>query len=860
MPSLVDEISKFFAESANPVLFAGAGVSARAGLPTWGSYVNTLAEGVRAEDPLTATLMLECARDEDYLKAASYFYLTSKVRQVDKFRLLTQPLGNFEIAPIACLAGLPFGAYVTTNFDRVLPDLYAYANRKSASTLDLGDPAMASASFRDEFFISRIHGKTDDPNTMVLSEEHYRDIGGRPGYVQLLRNIFTFRQVLFIGFSFYDPAIRKVLDLANAELGPLHEGRHLALIPEGVSDEFVRRLDRLNIRRVVYQPENHHEQLWTGICDAAKVLAAKQVVATDGGLARGPLTLARKYLASCYARTQLAGGLVPLREVVAEGFLIHLISAAGESGLSREDLKGAMRRDLQLSDGDADEIIEASMLRLRKDRLCRTQKGADGIPRTVWIPDGKTSTYENAVATLTKGILDRYVVREQGHVSQDIRNAVSAFFESLILRRGWDLGAAFAARKVPDPVDVEEIMWSVGNLLPPAVVEGLSRAAADMLSSPNQEEARTLVDLGRASFGIELAIQSPRDIFLHQVTLPQRIYLDASVLLPAIVAGHPLYAVYNDSIGRLVAAAERASMTVQVIALQGFLNEVINHRRLARETIAELGEGAFTHLEVQARAFGSMNMNVFLAGYVNTAKGDSKLSFEAYLAEHAPFESESHLAEWLLGRGMRVLSDPGLIGADTIYGAVYHFLEIAFADELARGIRRPVLLRHDAIQLSALHRDQSNKIASIFVSADRALRDRVGEGRFAELGHSMVSHVGLAQLIDLLVGTEQSGAAKGMSRLLWSGRVSTGLEIARNYLIDLALSKYDDAMAMSMGSVVDRIASKIEDTAAARGIDLTRAQERQRIEGARLLEEFEDEFFAGMREAIEKRARQGDGA
>lgn len=94
MPTLADGINKFFAESPNPVFFAGAGVLAREGLPTWGSCVNSLAEDAMAEDPLTAMLMLECARDEDYLKAASYSYLTSKVRQVDSCWLLTQPLGN----------------------------------------------------------------------------------------------------------------------------------------------------------------------------------------------------------------------------------------------------------------------------------------------------------------------------------------------------------------------------------------------------------------------------------------------------------------------------------------------------------------------------------------------------------------------------------------------------------------------------------------------------------------------------------------------------------------------------------------------------------------------------------------------
>src|SRR5579859_3900159 len=264
--SLVTEIAAFLAESANPLLFAGAGISARAGLPIWSDYLTQLAEFTRPYDPLIANLMREMIAEEDYLRAASYYFMTNKLREVDRLKALAQPLNNSDYKKLDCLCRLPFKAYVTTNYDRSLLDSYAFVHHKSPISFDLGDPALNSAAFTEDFFIARLHGKIENPSSMVLSESHYSMLASSVGYLSTLRSIFAYKQVLFVGFSFYDPAIRKALDIVNSEMGPLTKGRHLAVLPKSISSEFITRLSRLNIRLIQYDPANHHKELWDAIC------------------------------------------------------------------------------------------------------------------------------------------------------------------------------------------------------------------------------------------------------------------------------------------------------------------------------------------------------------------------------------------------------------------------------------------------------------------------------------------------------------------------------------------------------------------------------------------------------------------
>ncbi len=851
--SVAAQIREFFATATKPVLFAGAGLSAKAGLPVWGPYMSEVAQLLRSRDPATANIMLECIHDEDFLQAASYFKLTKKILPTEKHQFLSLPLHSYDVSELEPVSKLPFSAYVTTNFDRTLPDLYARIHKTSAITVGRGDPSIGLIPFQEDFYIARIHGALEDYRSMAISNEDYEELSRDTGYRAVLRHLFLYRQILFIGFSFYDPAIRHVLDSLHDETGVTTGSHHLALLPDDANDDFTNRLDRLNIRRAAYSPLNGHAELWDGI----KASSEQQVaVPVRQPSEPEPMVLARRYLASCYARATLGNRILSLRDIVLEGLVSHIVASSSEEGITKAEIKQLLVADIPMPDKDAEKLVEASLKHLQKNSLCRRTK-VGSLSRYSWSDNSNGKPLSSALDFLVEGAINRFAVRYQGQPTQDVRDALLKFFEHIVLRRGWDLGAAFAAKRTPDHVDVSRAMWQFGNLISVPVVEKLIMATTDLLHAPTAAEAEILGQLGRSSFALELAIQAPHDVLLHKTILPQRIYLDASVLLPSITEGHSHHAIYSDAILRLVSAAQNAAIPIQIVALSTFLNEVVSHRRIAKETAVQIGKDLPEYVVSTGRAFGTSTGNVYLGAYANVLTNSPAMSFDEFLMKYAPYETENQLATWLSGSGISVMRAGNNLRTNPSYGSINHSIEIAFATDLASGKRQLITLEHDALQLSALDLDMARGIKSIFVTADRTLREHIGTSKHRQLANAMVSDVGLPQFIDLLVGTEGSGQPmQGLGRLLWSAQISSEYEVLRNYLIDVALSKFDEAMAMNMGSVAETVARRGVALAAERNIKLLQPDESQRPQAARLLKEVEDEFYAGMKQVLETRRRQ----
>jgi len=67
----------------------------------------------------------------------------------------------------------------------------------------------------------------------------------------------------------------------------------------------------------------------------------------------------------------------------------------------------------------------------------------------------------------------------------------------------------------------------------------ISESIGDLIRHPAPKEERALGELGRIAFGIEIVLQSGRST-MNAAAFPNTVYLDASVLMPAVTPGHPL--------------------------------------------------------------------------------------------------------------------------------------------------------------------------------------------------------------------------------------------------------------------------------------------------------------------------------
>lgn len=852
MTEITNAIDRFFASSKEPVLFAGAGVSARAGVLTWGPLLARLKEWIRSRDPQTANLMAEYIRDQDLLTAADYFFLSKRVPDGERLAELVTHLCQYNPKELLPLAKLPFCGFVTTNFDRCLLDAYAAAKGAAALDFRRGDESFKQVLWCTEPFVARIHGGTELATSIVLTSKHFESLAKDPVYHDVLVHLFTRKNVLFLGCSFADPAVRAVFEHINTQYGATPPGLHMALIPDDVDSEFIGRLNRMNVEAIRYDSADRHRVVWEAIDTfSAKLSKLKPKSAKTEESAIAPFAAAKRYLASCFARIRLSGRIHPLRETVVEGMVSSIIQSYAPKGVAEDEVIKLVHRELGIQIDAAKELVEVALDRLSEEKLCHRHNDG-GRRKIAWSGEVDDSNkLDRAIDVLVRSVVDRSVVQEGLRPKHDLTVSLRDFFREMVLQRGWDLGAAFASNRAPEDVNIGKLLHQACPLLSLTEIESLKRVCNQMLANPTEEEAKVLVELGRASFALELSIQCPRNTLFHFSVLPEKVYLDANVLMPALTYGHPYHEVYRATIERLRQATAQSVGHLQVIVAYGFLNEMVSHRRLAIEESNEWGESFREGIVKEAVYYGTTNMNVFVGAYANIVQTEKDLEFSDFLSRYAPYRTEKELAQWVRQRGIVVLGDNQMRGSK--YASISLELQKAYANELAsgKGVR---LIEHDAVQISALCSDLAQNKRSILVTADKRLREMVAKGQYKYLVEHMVSNVALTQMIDLLVGNP--GEARGLANMLWAARSSTKTEEVRQYLLALALREYDEAMAMEMPAVVEQIAEEAVAEADRLGLKMDTDNASDRRKFLQFVGTFENRFFGAIREQIERRERQ----
>lgn len=844
--SVIEETLKdFFAKSKFPVLFAGAGVSAKAGLPPWSAYLYELAAAVFEYDSTTKYIIDRAINDGALGDAAAYYLMCRQMPEATKLREMVKPLEKFDPAGLSSLVQLPFQSIVTTNFDRALFAACAKYAGVAAKEVNIDDPTLDAAAFSEDLYIARIHGRVEVPSSMRLSTQAFIDLEKNPSYQRFLEHIFTRRQVIFLGFSFLDPAIQTVLRVVRAASKSMHGQEHLALVPKDATAEFLVELEKHSIRRVEYAVAGRHKELWDGIQAFASTSMNGARPAAD--VREQPFAVAKKYLATAFARSRMGKQREPLAQAIAEGIVSGVIQGAGETGVSEADLINQLKSDMSLNEDSATTLVAQSVTSLARSGVCTIQTDSNGVLyRRVHTG---ASAYDSAISRLVEGAVQRYALLERGKDSAIARTFLNSLFGQLLLTRGWELGAAFAARKMPDDVSVSAVADGLSiEGLKSSEVNGMIRAVENLLMRPDEDEAELLAELGRTAFGLELLLESPHDAVFLQRTLPERIYFDANVVMPAITIGHPHYQLFNETIASLRNAAGTAILDVSLRVYEGFLNEIVSHRQLARDAMtASGGDGAMW----EARAVGlrgSGNVNVFVGAYFNYIESHPDVSFEAYLHLVAPYSNEGELRVYLEKQGFQVVRDD--VAKKLGSAEILHALEKFYSSKLESNRKSAVVIRHDAAQLSILNAELQEGVRTMFVSADRGIRFALEYEGYSSISNLMMTHLGLAQLVELLLG--RLPASRGLASLLWMSPVSDDTSRIRNYLIALALKEHDAALAMGISDIVNEISEDAVMELSKKKLQLDGQGVNEVKEVNRTLEHYESRFFQKMNAEINK--------
>jgi predicted ATPase len=223
------------------VLYVGAGLSARAGLPLWRPFITNLLDWSTTQGLIEPefSLSLHSALEQgDVDRVADS--LVSRVRGKQALDILSEHIRKeFAGAESGTLSDvhsmLPeigFGAALTTNFDHLLERAFGSASRPVSVRLPREVEAIRGDLSQRRFFILKLYGDVDRSESLILSPAQYEEAiqGDRP-FADVMQEIFLTRTILFLGCSLHgmDSYLR------GLRFQPMSTPRHYAVI--GVSDQ-----------------------------------------------------------------------------------------------------------------------------------------------------------------------------------------------------------------------------------------------------------------------------------------------------------------------------------------------------------------------------------------------------------------------------------------------------------------------------------------------------------------------------------------------------------------------------------------------------------------------------------------------
>lgn len=194
LPGRLEATAEELAKSARTghlALLLGAGVSAAAGLPGWGTLIEKLEEHYRMDPPprgLDITLTDRAELIERVDKEGFKGQVAELIKPVTRPSL-----------PHALLAGLDCHQVVTTNYDVL------YETAVSATGHDIKSVMPWSSAHGADRWILKLHGDVDHPDQIVLTRRHMvrYDAANRPS-AAVLQSLLLTKRLLAVGVSMTD--------------------------------------------------------------------------------------------------------------------------------------------------------------------------------------------------------------------------------------------------------------------------------------------------------------------------------------------------------------------------------------------------------------------------------------------------------------------------------------------------------------------------------------------------------------------------------------------------------------------------------------------------------------------------------
>lgn len=189
-------------EQDTAAIFAGAGFSVAAGYINWRDLLREIAD----------EMGLSVDRESDLISVAQ-FHVNNQQGNRDQLNRAIIDCLSADAKPTpnhTLLARLPIKTWWTTNYDKVIEE----AQRQEGKTPDVKYTVSQLAFTKPgrDVTVFKMHGDVDHPNEAVLIRDDYeRYEKDKSAFLTSLFGDLISKTFLFVGFSFSDPNLSKVL-------------------------------------------------------------------------------------------------------------------------------------------------------------------------------------------------------------------------------------------------------------------------------------------------------------------------------------------------------------------------------------------------------------------------------------------------------------------------------------------------------------------------------------------------------------------------------------------------------------------------------------------------------------------------
>lgn len=242
----------------NLVLFAGLGVSAAAGLPTWDRLIQLMLK--RARWRVTGKVVAEIVELSDERRFIDALTAVKAALGKDEFSTVIERHledRSFLVPEIAeAIASLAprLRAVLTTNIDHILERAF-----------DGAWPVLTRVTdeiARRRGFILKLHGSlTDRPTWIFTRDEYERAVYADPKLLAPFSAFFHACPLLFVGYGLGDDDFRQVLGRVRALAGTQPPMRFVLADAETVTSERLTKMEKSGVRVIAYpNPDGEHKE------------------------------------------------------------------------------------------------------------------------------------------------------------------------------------------------------------------------------------------------------------------------------------------------------------------------------------------------------------------------------------------------------------------------------------------------------------------------------------------------------------------------------------------------------------------------------------------------------------------------